>query len=112
MAIFGHFGLLEANFGQPRRNPRNFEIGMVSTNEMCPMDPETEKRNIWGVWNGFLGLLASEPQKSDFRLMLRQRIKTNDRSSSHRITICVQCCLLVRPNNKGLRYVLIDMLTE
>ena len=78
----------------------------------APWTPETEKRNIWGVWNGFLGLLASETQKSDFRLMLRQRIKTNDRSSSHRITICVQCCLLVRPNNKGLRYVLIDMLTE
>ena len=48
MAIFGHFGLLEANFGQPRRNPRNFEIGMVSTNEMCPMDSRNRKKKHLG----------------------------------------------------------------
>jgi len=32
----------------------------------APWTPETEKINIWGVWNGFLGLLASGRQKWPF----------------------------------------------
>ena len=52
-----------ANFVQPGGSGRNFEIGMVSTNEMYPMDPRNRKNKHLGGLEWVLGLLASGRQK-------------------------------------------------
>ena len=56
-------GTFWPNLADPDEIQGISKSGWCQPMKCAPWTPETEKINIWGVWNGFLGLLASGTQK-------------------------------------------------